>query len=141
MVERIFQIFVGLVLFVAGAGIIYAFHNLDWHKGHDIWDVGFLLIAEAYSVAGSLFILLGLRYALGRQSFIERNILRSLRHFAVAVVLLSLAFLVAFHFQFEMKTWPDKLLQQGSGCGFRARFTTFGPTWLNFFCRRYYAHH
>jgi hypothetical protein len=98
MVERIFQIFVGLVLFVAGAGIIYAFHAFGWQKGHDIWDVGFFLIAEAYSIVGSLFILLGLRYAFGRHSFIERSISRSLRHFAVAVVLLSLAILVAFIF-------------------------------------------
>jgi hypothetical protein len=95
MTERIFQIFVGLVLFIAGAGIIYAFHVQDWHKGHDIWDGGFLLIAEAYSIVGSLFILLGLRYAFGRQSFIERRISRSLRHFAVVVILLSLAILAA----------------------------------------------
>jgi 4-amino-4-deoxy-L-arabinose transferase-like glycosyltransferase len=98
MAERIFQIFVGLVLFVAGAGIIYAFHAQDWHKGHDIWDVGFLLLAEAYSIIGSLFILLGLRYAFGRHSFIEQRISRSLRHFMVVVVLLSLAILVAMIF-------------------------------------------
>jgi hypothetical protein len=98
MTERIFQVFVGLVLFIAGAGIIYAFHTQDWHKGHDIWDGGFLLIAEAYSIVGSLFILLGLRYAFGRQSFIERRISRSLRHFVVVVILLSLAILAAFIF-------------------------------------------
>lgn len=96
--ERIFQVFVGLVLFVAGAGIIYAFHTQDWHKGHDIWDGGFLLIAEAYSIIGSLFILLGLRYIFGQQSFIERRILRTLRHFAVVVILLSLAIVAAFIF-------------------------------------------
>ena len=98
IVDRIFQIFVGLLLFVTGAGIIYAFHAFGWQKGHDIWDGGFFLIAEAYSLVGSLFILLGLRYAFGRQSSIERNISRSLRNFAVAVVLLSLAILVAFIF-------------------------------------------
>ncbi|HEY1662585.1 MAG TPA: hypothetical protein VGI03_09220 [Verrucomicrobiae bacterium] len=101
MTERIFQIFGGLVLFVAGAGIIYAFHTQDWHRGHDIWDGGFLLIAEAYSIVGSLFILLGLRYAFGRHSFIEQRISRSLRHFAVVVVLLSLAILVAMIFSFD----------------------------------------
>jgi hypothetical protein len=47
---------------------------------------------------GSLFVLLGLRYALGRHRFIERSISRSLRHFAVAVVLLSLAILAALVF-------------------------------------------
>jgi hypothetical protein len=98
MVERIFQIFVGLVLFIAGAGIIYAFHTHGWQKGHDVWDGGFLLLTEAYSIVGSLFILLGLRYAFGRRSSIERWISRSLRHFAVVVVLLSLAILVAFIF-------------------------------------------
>src|SRR5580765_2057291 len=98
MVERIFQIFVGLVLFIAGAGIIYAFHTQDWHKGHDIWDGGFLLIAEAYSIVGSLFILLGLRYAFGKRRFIERGISRSLHHFAVVVVLLSLAILAGLIF-------------------------------------------
>ncbi len=95
MVERIFQIFVGLVLFAAGASIIYAFHAHGWHIGHDIWDAGFLLIAEAYSIVGSLFILLGLRYAFGRHSFIEQRISRSLRHFVVVCVLLSLAIMAA----------------------------------------------
>jgi hypothetical protein len=98
MVKRIFQVFVGFVLFVAGAGIIYAFHTHEWHRGHDIWDGGFLLLAEAYSIIGSLFILLGLRYAFGRQSFIEQRIVRSLRHFVVVVVLLSLAILAAMIF-------------------------------------------
>jgi hypothetical protein len=98
MVERIFQIFVGVVLFIAGAGIIYAFHTLDWHRGRDIWDGGFLLLTEAYSIVGSLFILLGLRYAFGRQSFIEQWIARSLRHFAVVIVLLSLAICAALIF-------------------------------------------
>jgi hypothetical protein len=97
-VERILQIFVGLVLFIAGVGIIYAFQSQDWHKGHDIWDIGFLLIAEAYSIVGSLFILLGLRYAFGRHSFIEQRISRSLRQFAVVVVLLSLAILATLIF-------------------------------------------
>jgi hypothetical protein len=98
MAARIFQIFVGLVLFVTGAGIIYAFHTLAWHTGHDIWDAGFLLLAEAYSIIGSLFILLGLRYAVGQRSFVERWISRSLRHFAVVVVLLSLAIVAAMIF-------------------------------------------
>lgn len=101
MTERIFQIFVGLVLLFAGAGIIYAFQTQDWHKGHDIWDGGFLLLAEAYSIVGSFFILLGLRYAFGRRSFIERGISRSLRHFAVVVILLSLVILAAFIFSLK----------------------------------------
>lgn len=95
MVERIFQIFVGCLLFVVGALIIYAFHAHGWPRGRDIWDGGFLLIAEAYSIVGSLFILLGLRYAFGRRSFIEQWISRSLRHFVVVCVLLSLAILAA----------------------------------------------
>ena len=98
MAERIFQIFVGLVLFVAGAGIIYAFHTQDWNKGHDVWDAGFLLLAEAYSIIGSLFILLGLRHAFGRRSFIEQRISRSLRHFVVVVGLLSFVILAAMIF-------------------------------------------
>ncbi len=98
IVERVFEIFVGLVLFIAGAGIIYAFHTLDWPRGHDIWDGGFLLLIEAYSIIGSLFILLGLRYVFGRRNFIEQRIARSLRHFALVVVLLSLAICAAFIF-------------------------------------------
>ena len=98
MAERIFQVFVGLVSVVAGSGIIYAFHTQDWHKGHDVWDIGFILLAEAYSIIGSLFILLGLRYALGRRSFIEQRISRSLRHFVVVLVLLSLTILAAMIF-------------------------------------------
>jgi hypothetical protein len=96
--ERIFQVFVGLVLVVAGAGIIYAFHTQDWYKGHDVWDIGFILLAEAYSIIGSLFILLGLRYTLGRHSFIEQKISRSLRHFVIVLVLLSLTILAAMIF-------------------------------------------
>jgi hypothetical protein len=95
IVQRILHVAVGLVLFTAGVGIIYAFHSLRQWKAHDVWDGGFLLITEAYSVVGSLFILLGLRYALGERKFIERAIGRSLRHFVVAVVLLSLAILAA----------------------------------------------
>jgi len=93
--ERIFQVFVGLVLFCAGVGIIYAFHSHGSHIIHDVWDGRFLLLAEAYSIIGSLFILLGFRYAFGQHSFVERWIARSLRQFAVLVVLLSLAILVA----------------------------------------------
>ena len=98
MFERIFQIFVGVVLFIAGAGIIYTFQTLDWHRGHDMWDGGFLLIVEAYSIVGSLFVLLGLRYAFGKRSVIEQWIARSLRHFVVVVVLLSLAISAALIF-------------------------------------------
>ena len=91
MAGRLLQIFVGVVLVVAGAGIIYAFHvHAAWPRGHDVWDDGFLLLTEAYSIIGSLFILLGLRYAVGPRSFIERWIAQSLRHFFGAVVLLSL---------------------------------------------------
>jgi hypothetical protein len=98
MAARIFEIFVGLVLLITGALIIYAIRGFDWQQGHDIWDGGFLLLAEAYSIIGSLFILLGLRYVLGRQSFIERRISRSLRDFAFVLFFLSLAILAAFIF-------------------------------------------
>jgi hypothetical protein len=74
MLDRILRIFVCIVLFIAGAGSIFAFHTQTQQPEKDIWDLGFLLIAEAYSVIGSLFILLGLRYAFGKQSFIERMI-------------------------------------------------------------------
>jgi hypothetical protein len=99
--QRILHAAVGLVLVIAGAAIIYAFHTLPQSRGHDLWDAGFLLITEAYSIAGSLFILLGLRYALGETRFIERTIGRSLRHFVVAVVLLSLVTLAAVLFAFR----------------------------------------
>ncbi len=98
IVERIFQIFTGLVLLVAGAGIIYVFQTLDWRRGQDVWDVGFLLLAEAYSIIGSLFVLLGLRYPLGPRGFIEARIAKSLRRFVGVVVLLSLAILAAMIF-------------------------------------------
>jgi hypothetical protein len=93
--ERIFEILVGLILVFTGTLIIYAFHAHGWRRQGDIWDVGFLLLVEGYSIVGSLFILLGLRYALGRHRLVERWISKSLRHFAVVVVLLSLAILVA----------------------------------------------
>jgi hypothetical protein len=98
MAERIFGIFAGLVLCVAGSCIIYAFQAHGWQKGHDVWDAGFLLLAEAYSIIDSLFILLGLRYMLGRRSYIEQRISRSLKHFAVVLVLLSLMILAAMIF-------------------------------------------
>jgi hypothetical protein len=98
---RIFEVFVGLVLVVTGALIIYAFHVHGWHKQGDIGDIGFLLLVEAYSIVGSLFILLGLRYALGRHRFVERWLSKSLRHFAVVVVLLSFAILAAMIFVFR----------------------------------------
>jgi hypothetical protein len=101
MAERIFQIFAGLVLIVAGAGIVYAFHMHGRQRGGDISDGGFLLLTEAYSIVGSLLILLGLRYAFGKYSFIERGILRSLRHFAVVVLLLALAIAAAMIFCFR----------------------------------------
>ena len=98
MAERLLQVFVGLVLVVAGGGIIYAFHAHAWPRGHDIWDGGFLLLAEAYSIVGSLFILLGLRYAVGPRSFIDRWIASSLRHFVGVVVVVSIAILAAMIF-------------------------------------------
>ena len=101
IIQRILHAAVGLVLVTAGAGIIYAFHPLPQWRGHDVWDVGLLLIAEAYSIVGSLFILLGLRYALGESKLIDRTIAHSLRHFVVAVVLLSLAILAAVIFAFR----------------------------------------
>lgn len=99
-IHRILNATVGIVLVIAGSGIIYAFHTLPHWKGHDVWDAGFLLITEAYSIVGSLFILLGLRYAFGDSRFIQRTIARSLRHFIAAVVLLSLAILGAVAFAF-----------------------------------------
>jgi hypothetical protein len=96
MFERMAQIFVGLVLCITGAGIIDAFHAHGWQREYDVWDSGFLLLVEAYSIVGSLFVLLGLRYALGQRNIIERWISRSLQHLALVVVLLSLAILAAF---------------------------------------------
>ena len=93
LTTRILETLVGLILIVAGALIIYAFHEHGWRKQGDIWDIGFLLLVEAYSIVGSLFILLGLRYALKRHGFVERWISKSLRHFAVMVILLSFAIL------------------------------------------------
>ena len=95
MANRILEIFVGLILFVAGAGIIYAFHTLNWPHGLNIWDAGFLILAEGYSIIGSLLILLGIRYTFGRRSFIEQRISRSLAHFVIVMVLLSLLTLAA----------------------------------------------
>ena len=91
----------GLVLVIAGAGITRAFHTLPWSRGCDIWDVGFLLIMEAYSIVGSLLILLGLRYGLGGSRFVEPTIARSLRHFGVAVVLFSFSIVVTVVFAFR----------------------------------------
>ena len=100
MTGRLLQVFVGVVLIIAGAGIIYAFHvHAAWPRGHDVWDGGFLLLTEAYSIVGSLFILLGLRYAVGPRSFIERWIAKSLRHFIGAVLLLSVMILAAIVFR------------------------------------------
>ena len=99
---RAFEVFVGIVLVVTGALVIYAFHTHGWRTQSDIWDIGFLLLIEAYSIVGSLFVLLGLRYALGRRHrLVARWISKSLRHFAVAVVLLSFAILAAMIFLFR----------------------------------------
>jgi hypothetical protein len=99
--SRILEIFVGLVLVITGALIIYAFHAHGWRKQGDIWDIGFLLLVEAYSIVGSLFILLGLRYAVGRHRLVEQWISKSLRHLAVVVVLLSFSILAAMIFVFR----------------------------------------
>jgi hypothetical protein len=98
---RIFEVFIGLVLVATGALIIYAFHAHCWRKQGHIWDIGFLLLVEAYSIVGSLFILLGLRYALGWHRFVERWISKSLRHFSAVVVLPSFAILAAMIFVFR----------------------------------------
>ena len=98
---RIFEVIVGFVLLVTGALIIYGIHAHGWRKQGDVWDVGFLLVTEAYSIVGSLFILLGLRYTLGRPGFVERWISKSLRRFFVAVVLISFAILAAMIFVFR----------------------------------------
>lgn len=98
---RIFEVIVGLVLLITGALIIYAFHAHGWRKQGDVWDVGFFLLTEAYSIVGALFILLGLRYTLGRPGFVERWISKSLRHFFAAVVLISFAILAAMIFAFR----------------------------------------
>jgi uncharacterized membrane protein SirB2 len=90
VMERIFRPITGLVLLVSGAGIIYAFHALQRQRENDLWNVGFFLLVEAYSIVGSLFILLGLRYLLGGHWFIEQTIARSLKHFVVIVILLSI---------------------------------------------------
>ena len=98
-IGRIIGIFVGLVLITAGGGIVYAFYKLkSQQKTGDIWNNGFLLIDEAYSIAGSLFILLGLRYIFGQRKYIEQKISSSLRNFAVTVMLLSIAILIAVIF-------------------------------------------
>ncbi len=72
--------------------MLYAFQSLA-RRDHDTWfDIaGTALIVEAYSIVASLFVLLGLRYVFGPRSFIERAIARTVRHFAVAVILLSIA--------------------------------------------------
>ena len=96
MASRIWQVFVGAVLVVAGALMLYAFQFLA-HRGHDTWfDIaGTALVVEAYSIVASLFILLGLRYVFGSRSFIERAIAHTTRHFVAAVILLSIAIAVA----------------------------------------------
>jgi hypothetical protein len=96
IVNRFIGILIGLILIVAGAGIIFAFCKLkEQQSSGDIWDNGFLLIDEAYSIIGSLFCLLGLRYILGQRKIIEQKIASSLRHFATTVFPLSLAVLAA----------------------------------------------
>jgi hypothetical protein len=69
-----------------------------------IRDFGFLLITEAYSIVGSLFMLLGLRYAFGKSGIIEKTIARSVRHFFAAVVFLSVAILAAIIFNIHTHT-------------------------------------
>ena len=92
MASRIWQVFVGAVLVIAGALMLYAFQFLA-RRGHDTWfDIaGTALVVEAYSIVASLFILLGFRYAFGSRSFIERAIAHTTRHFVAAVILLSIA--------------------------------------------------
>ena len=96
MASRIWQVFVGAVLVIAGALMLYAFQFLA-RRGHDTWfDIaGTALVVEAYSIVASLFILLGFRYAFGPRSFIKRAIAHTTRHFIAAVILLSIAIAVA----------------------------------------------
>lgn len=95
MTSRIWQVFVGGILVVAGALMLYAFQFVARH-GHDTWiDVaGTTIVIEACSIVASLFVLLGFRYAFGPRSFIERSIARTTRHFVAAVILLSSAIAV-----------------------------------------------
>ena len=91
LASRIWPDFVGAVLVIVGALMLYAFQSLA-RREHDTWfDIaGTALIVEAYSIVASLFVLLGLRYAFGPRSFIERAIAHTVRHFTFAVILLSL---------------------------------------------------
>ena len=75
MASRIWRVFVGAVLVIAGVLMLYGFQFLA-RRSHDTWfDIaGTTLVIEAYSIVASLFILLGFRYAFGSRSFIERAI-------------------------------------------------------------------
>ena len=94
--ERIGEIFAGLVLLTAGIGIIYAFQQTISQKGRGIWEWGILLFVEAYSIIGVLFVLLGLRYLLGPRSFIEKVIAWSLRHLLLVAILIMVMGLVLY---------------------------------------------
>jgi len=102
MASRIWQVFVGAVLFSAGALMLYAFQFLA-RRGHDTWfDIaGTALVIESYSIVASLLVLLGLRYIFGPRSFIERAIAHTTRHFAAAVILLSIAIAAVGMFLFR----------------------------------------
>ena len=95
MASRIWQVFVGAVLVIAGSVMLYGFQVLA-RRGQDTWldIVGTALVVEAYSSVASLFILLGLRYVFGPRGFIERAIAGTTRHFIAAVILMSIAIAV-----------------------------------------------
>lgn len=102
MASRIWQVFVGGILVVAGALMLYAFQFVA-RRGHDNWiDIaGTMVVVEAYSVVASLFVLLGFRYVFGPRSFIERVIAHTTRHFIAAVILLSIVITVVGIFLFR----------------------------------------
>ena len=94
--ERVWQIFVGLVLFLTGVLGLYGLHHFK-RSVDDSWsyvlEMGFVI--EAYSIVASLFILLGLRYIFGPLGFIERCLTYTTKHFLIAVILLSVVIAVA----------------------------------------------
>ena len=102
MASRIWQVFVGAVLVIAGVLMLYAFQFLA-RRGHDTWfDIaGTVLVVETYSIVASLCVLLGFRYVFVSRSFIERAIAHTTRHFVVAVILLSIAIAAVGMFLFR----------------------------------------
>ena len=73
------RVIIGPVLFLTGVLIQVCMLMLAFKQPEDMYKtIGVILLAEAYTGIGMMFVLLGLQYMLGPRSWIERWMKRSI---------------------------------------------------------------